>query len=197
MAQRYGLLQLMILAPCWSSYWQVCSKSNVLARASLSVCAQVAGPLTGLTMLKNRVPLSLGLILLVCLICGGLTYSRYIDWPSFGAKGSVRFYIPDQFPISDTHHYTYSNFMDTWELYRFTTTPEAISYLATELNLASPATVHEFPLIISRPPPYWWHPELLPDAQLYRSAHRASDGHLYDLLYSPDSGIAFLVRFDG
>jgi hypothetical protein len=87
--------------------------------------------------------------------------------------------------------------MDTWELYRFTTTPDAISHLASELNLTAPAAVHEFPMIVSRPPPYWWHPELLADAQLYRGAVRAPDGHLYDLLYSPDTGTAYLVRYDG
>ena len=148
-------------------------------------------------MKKNRLGLAVGVIVMACALCAGAGYSRYVDWPSFGANAEVRLYIPDRYPISDTHQYTYSNFMDTWELYRFTTTPDAIVYLADELKLASPATVHEFPLIISRPPPYWWHPELLPDAELYRSSVRAPDGHLYDLLYAQDSGVAYLIRFDG
>jgi hypothetical protein len=87
--------------------------------------------------------------------------------------------------------------MDTWELYRFTSTPEAGAYLADTLNLSSAVTVHEFPLIISRPPPYWRRPEALQEAQLYRSEQRAPDGRRYDLLYSAGSGVAYLVRFDG
>jgi hypothetical protein len=87
--------------------------------------------------------------------------------------------------------------MDTWELYRFTTTPEAIAHLANSLNLSAPTTVHEFDMIISRPPPYWWHPESLEEGQLYRSEQRAPDGHMYDLLYSVDLGIAYFIRFDG
>jgi hypothetical protein len=109
----------------------------------------------------------------------------------------VRAYLPDQYPVSDAHHYTYRNFMDTWELYRFSASPEAISFLAGELNLEEPVPVQKFPLIVSRPPPYWWHPELLPEADLYRSQQRSPDGHNYDLLYSAGEGIAYLIRFDG
>lgn len=130
-------------------------------------------------------------------LCGAAIYSRHVDWPSLGGSSRVRAYIPGPYPIGDAHHYTYRNFMDTWELYRFTTTPEAIAYLADELNLSAPATVRRFPLIISRPPPYWCHPERLPEAELYRSEDRAPAGRLYDLLFSRDSGIAYLIRFDG
>jgi hypothetical protein len=148
-------------------------------------------------MLKSRLLLAIAGILMTCVICAAVAYSRYVDWPSFGAGAQLRAYIPASYPLSDTHQYTYNNFMDNWELFRFTTTPEAISHLAGALSLAAPATVHEFPLIVSRPPPYWWHPELLENALLYRSSVRAPDGHLYDLLYSPDTGIAYLVRYDG
>jgi hypothetical protein len=146
---------------------------------------------------KNRLPFMIGLIILACVLCPALGYSRYVDWPSFGAASQVRRYIPEPYPLSATYHYTYANFMDTWELYRFTTTPDGIAYLSDKLNLGAPATVHNFPLIVSRPPPYWWHPELLADAELFRSDGRAPDGRLYDLLYSPASGIAYLIRFDG
>jgi hypothetical protein len=87
--------------------------------------------------------------------------------------------------------------MDTWELYTFTTSPEAVAFLATTLNLGSPAPVQEFPMIISRPPPYWWHPEVLSQAELYGSEDRAPDGHNYQLLFSVETGIAYLIRFDG
>jgi len=133
----------------------------------------------------------LGLIIAFCLFCTAIAYSRYIDWPSLGGKAQVRRIIPKPYPITDAHHYTYRNFMDTWELYRFTTSPETINYLVNALNLSDPKTVYEFPLIVSRPPPYWWHPEVLPQALLYRSEERAPDGHLYDLLYSEDIGIAY------
>jgi hypothetical protein len=115
-------------------------------------------------------------------------YSRYIDWPSIGGSAQVRGIIPQPYPITNAHHYTYRNFLDTWELYRFTTSPETIAYLGNTLNLSDPKTVHEFPMIVSRPPPYWWHPELLTEALLYRSDERAPYGHLYDLLYSEDIG---------
>jgi hypothetical protein len=87
--------------------------------------------------------------------------------------------------------------MDTWELYRFTTTPEAVAFLATELSLESKGTVNNFPLIISKPPPYWWDPELLDNAELFSAKQRAADGHSYEILYSIDTGIVYLIRFDG
>ena len=148
-------------------------------------------------MQKQRIPLVLGLVLTGCLACSAIAYSRYVDWPSLGGLTEVRAYLPEEYPVHDAYHYTYRNFMDTWELYRFTTTPEAIEYLVDALNLSAPATVYEFNLIVSRPPPYWWHPESLPEVQLYRSKQRAPDGYLYDLLYSVDLGIAYLIRFDG
>jgi hypothetical protein len=148
-------------------------------------------------MRKPRLFHLLGVVAAGCLACSALAYSRYVDWPSLGGEAQVREYLPERYPLAGTHHYTYSNFMDTWELYRFTTTPEAIAYLADGLGLSAPAPVREFPLIISRPPPYWWHPETLQEAQLYRNGQRAPDGHMYDLLYSADSGVAYLIRFDG
>ncbi len=134
---------------------------------------------------------------LIPLACAGLAYARFIDWPSTGGTGQVRAYLPERFLAQDAHHYRYRNFMDTWELYRFRTTPEAIDYLAASLKLEPAGQVSNFPLIVSRPPPYWWHPEALPEATLYSSAERAPDGHLYDLLYAEESGIAYLIRFDG
>jgi hypothetical protein len=148
-------------------------------------------------MRKPEISALLGLLLAGCLFCSASAYLKYIDWPSLGGDSQVRRYIPSEYPIQDAHHYTYRNFMDTWELYRFTTTPEAIAHLANSLNLSAPTTVHEFDLIVSRPPPYWWHPESLDEGQLYRSEQRAPDGHLYDLLYSVDLGIAYFIRFDG
>lgn len=147
--------------------------------------------------MKQRISLAFALILTGCLACSALAYSRHVDWPSLGGLSEVRAYLPEEYPVQDAYHYTYRNFMDTWELYRFTTTPQAIEYLANALNLSAPATVYEFDMIISRPPPYWWHPESLPQAQLYRSEQRAPDGHAYDLLYSAAQGIAYLIRFDG
>jgi hypothetical protein len=148
-------------------------------------------------MTKGRILPVVGIVVVSCGLCAAAMYSRYIDWPSFGADSPVRAYIPEPYPISETYHYTYRNFMDTWELYRFSTTPEAIAFLADDLRLADPVTVFDFPLIVSRPPPYWWHPELIPEAELYRSLARAPDGHLYDLLYAQETGVAYLIRFDG
>lgn len=34
-------------------------------------------------------------------------------------------------------------------------------------------------------------------AELYRSRERAPDGHLLDLLYSTESRLAYMIRFDG
>ena len=139
----------------------------------------------------------IGLGLFVCVGCGLAAYSRYIDFPSFDGSSEIRTYLPETYPITDAHHYSFNNFMDNWELYRFSTTPEAIIFLASELHLESQGVVHEFPLIISKPPPYWWNPELLKEAELFRSSQRAPDGHTYDLLYSSASGIAYMIRFDG
>ena len=139
----------------------------------------------------------LGLTLLFCMFCSAIAYSRYIDWPSLGGRAQVRRIIPQPYPITNAHHYTYRNFMDTWELYRFRINPETIVYLVDAFNLSNPKTVFEFPMIVSRPPPYWWHPEVLPEAQLYGSNRRAPDGRLYELLYSEDTGITYLIRFDG
>jgi hypothetical protein len=87
--------------------------------------------------------------------------------------------------------------MDTWELYRFSTSSDAVAYLVNKLNLESKGMVHTFDLIISKPPPYWWNPEHLPEAEYYQSRERALDGKLYDLLYSKVDGIVYMIRFDG
>ena len=149
------------------------------------------------TFAGSRALAILGPGLLICLACGLLAYSRYIDFPSFDGSPAIRAYLPDTYSINDAHHYSYNNFMDNWELYRFSTTPEAINFLVSELRLESQGMVHEFPLIISKPPPYWWNPELLKEAELFRSSQRAPDGHTYDLLYSSEAGIAYMIRFDG
>jgi len=148
-------------------------------------------------IMNRRIPYVFGLSLFTCLLCGVLAYSRYIDFPSFDGSSEVRAYLPEKYPITEVHHYTYNNFMDNWELYRFSTTPEAIAFLASRLHLESRGMVYEFPLIISKPPPYWWDPELLKEAELFRSSKRAPDGHNYDLLYSRETGIAYMIRFDG
>ena len=145
----------------------------------------------------RRTQFIIGLSFLICLLCGLVAYSRYIDFPSFDAYSEIRAYLPEPYPLTAAHHYLYNNFMDNWELYRFSTTPEAILFLASELHLESQGMVHEFPLIISKPPPYWWNPELLEEAELFRSGKRAPDGHNYDLLYSTETGIAYMIRFDG
>lgn len=146
---------------------------------------------------SHRVIISISVTIITCMLCGALGYARYVDWPSFDGSKRVREYLPSQYPIQDAHFYQYRNFMDNWDLYRFTTSPAAIEFLAASLHLSLEGVVHEFPLIISRPPPYWWHPELLPEADLYRSSERAPGGHLYDLLYSQETGIAYLIQFDG
>ena len=97
--------------------------------------------------IRNRLIPALGLIILACFFCGVFGYSRYIDFPSFDASTEVRAYLPEEYPVEDAHHYSYHNFMDNWELYRFSTSPEAIAFLASELNLESQGPVHEFPLI--------------------------------------------------
>jgi hypothetical protein len=146
---------------------------------------------------SRRVLISISVSVLACILCGALGYARYVDWPSFDGSQSVREYLPSDYSIQDAHFYRYRNFIDTWDLYRFTTSPEAIKFLTASLHLSPEGVVYEFPLIVSRPPPYWWHPELLAEADLYRSKERAPDGHLYDLLYSQETGVAYMIQFDG
>lgn len=136
-------------------------------------------------------------ILAVCLVCGACVYSRYVDWPATEDADTVRAYLPEPYPVGDAHHYLYRNFMDSWDLYRFETTPEGAAHLAASLNLSSEGMVANFPMILSKPPPYWWDPELLDAAELFRSAGRASDGRIYELLYSAEGGTAYMIRFDG
>ncbi len=147
--------------------------------------------------MKRRLLRALGGTVLAVLLLGGVGYSRYIDWPAFDDSALIRVYIPDEYPLDDAHHYTLRGFMDTWDLYRFSTSPEAILFLVAELKLESTGTVREFDLIISKPPAYWWDPELLREAEYYQSYERAADGRLYDLLYSREEGIAYMIRFDG
>lgn len=145
----------------------------------------------------RRVLVCLSVSIIACILCSALGYARYVDWPSFDGSRHVREYLPNQYPVQDAHFTRYRNFMDSWDLYRFKTSPEAIAFLAASLHLSRAGVVNEFPLIVSRPPPYWWHPELLSEADLYRSRDRAPDGHLYDLLYSQDTGVAYMIQFDG
>ena len=110
----------------------------------------------------------------------------------------MRVYHPEAYPVKHAHHYTYGGFMDTWELYRFSTSPEGVEYLAASLNLSL------------------WRPSLnfhsssrgrhltggIPRSCLRRPSTvapkgRQTDGHHYDLLYSAESGTAYLIRFDG
>src|ERR1051326_8582761 len=93
------------------------------------------------TFAGSRVLSIFGLSLLICLLCGLTAYSRYIDFPSFDASSEIRAYLPEPYPLTDAHHYSYNNFMDNWELYRFSTTPEAIKFLASELHLQSQGMV--------------------------------------------------------
>jgi hypothetical protein len=109
----------------------------------------------------------------------------------------IREILPDEYIVSDVYHYEYRSFMDTWDLYRFSTTPAAIDFLKSKLNLEFQGIVHNYPLIISKPPAYWWDPEQEVEAELYQSSQRAADERLYELLYSQSSGIAYLIRFDG
>jgi hypothetical protein len=146
---------------------------------------------------SRRVMVFMSVSIIACLLCGALGYARYVDWPSFDGSQHVREYLPSQYPLQDAHFYRFRNFMDSWDLYRFTTSPESIEFLAASLHLSREGVVYEFPLIVSRPPPYWWHPELLSEADLYRSRGRAPDGHLYDLLYSQETGVAYMIQFDG
>lgn len=81
------------------------------------------------------------------------TYSRYVDWPALDGRRAARSHIPAMYAVSDAYHYTYHNFINTWELCRLTTTSDAMRHVADALALGSPSIVHEFPLIISRPPP--------------------------------------------
>jgi hypothetical protein len=138
-----------------------------------------------------------GLLAVVCIIVGAFAYSLYIDFPSIDGPSEVRAYLPEEYSIKEAHYYQLRGFMDTWDLYRFTTSREAIDYLIVELKLESKGIVQNYPLIISKPPPYWWNPEDLPEAELFQSRERAPDGRLYDLLYSEDEGIVYMIRFDG
>jgi hypothetical protein len=147
--------------------------------------------------MSRRMVVSFSISVIACILCGTLGYARYVDWPSFDESAHVREYLPIPYPIQDAHFYQYRNFMDTWEVYRFTTSPEAIDFLVTSLHLSLAGVVYEFPLIVSRPPPYWWHPELLREANLYRNRERAPNGHAYELLYSQETGVAYLIQFDG
>lgn len=133
---------------------------------------------------------------LLCLLMAAFAYSRYVDWPSFGDTDELRIYLPDEYQLDDPRYYQLRNFMDTWELFKFNTSPSAMEFLIDELNLESQGFVYNFPLIISRPPPYWWHPERLDEAELFQSSERAADGRHYELLYAEASGIVFMIRFD-
>jgi hypothetical protein len=124
-------------------------------------------------------------------------YSRYYDWPSFNGAAHVREYVPASYPVANAHYYQYDNIVDTWELYRFNTSPEAVAKLAENLRLSSQGTVSNFALIVSRPPPNWWHPEQLASAELFAALERGPDGMNYELLYAADTGTVYMIRFDG
>ena len=113
------------------------------------------------------------------LAAGAIAYSLYIDFPSLDGPGEVRIFLPEEYSIEDVHYYKLRGFMDTWDLYRFTTSPEAIDYLIVKLMLESKGIGNNYPLIISKPPPYWWGPELLEEVELFQSAERALDDRLY------------------
>jgi hypothetical protein len=147
--------------------------------------------------LKRKILRIGGILVMVCILAGTFAYSLYIDFPSIDGPDEVRMYLPEKYSIKEAHYYQLRGFMDTWDLYRFTTSPEAIDYLIVLLKLESKGIVQNYPLIISKPPPYWWDPELLEEAELFQSTERALDDRLYELLYSRKTSIAYLIRFDG
>jgi hypothetical protein len=57
--------------------------------------------------------------------------------------------------------------------------------------------VQNYPLIISKPPPYWWYSEKPGEAELFQSSKSVFNGRNDELLYSGKSGIVYLIRFDG
>ena len=148
-------------------------------------------------MIVGRKSRSAGLVLLFISTCAVLFYFRHIDWPSLGGENAVREYLPDSYPLSHAHHYTLRNFMDSWELYRFSTSHAGVEFLAGLLNLEPVGEVQNHPLIVSTPPPYWWQPEQLDNAMLFSGTSRAGDGFLYEMLYADTEKLVYLIRFDG
>ena len=124
-------------------------------------------------------------------------YSRYYDWLSFNDDAHVREYVPANYPVADAHYYRFRNMVDTWELYRFNTSADAVAKLAKRLRLSSQGKVRNFALIITQPPPHWWHPEQLASAELFAARQRGPDGKNYEMLYAADTGTVYLMRFEG
>lgn len=124
-------------------------------------------------------------------------YARYHGWLSFNDVAHVREYVPANYPVADAHYYRFRNMVYTWELYRFNTSVEAVAKLAERLQLSSQGKVSNFSLIITQPPPYWWHPEALASAELFAARQGGPDGKGYEMLYAEDTGTVYLMRFEG
>lgn len=126
-----------------------------------------------------------------------LDYSRYYDWPSFNDAAQVREYLPASYPVADAHYYQLRNMVETWELYRFNTSADAVAKLTKRLRLSSQGTVKNFAMIVTQPRPHWWHPEQLASAELFAALERGPDGRNYELLYAADTGTVYMIRFEG
>ena len=132
-----------------------------------------------------------GLVLMVVVV--GIWYLRYIDFPSFDGETQLREIAEYRHEARSVHYFRSRNFMDTWHLLRAEIAPEQIEHYVPDLGLEQRGEVEHFDLIISRPPPYWWHPERLPRAVLYEGS--VPDGRSLTLRYAEESSTAYFLVY--
>ncbi len=120
-------------------------------------------------------------------------YMRHIDFPATDGMNELRQIAGYEFEARRAYYYRSRNFMDTWHLLRAEIPPTDLERYVAELALQEAGAVEYFDLIISRPPPYWWHPERIPSATLYEGWLR--NERSITLMYSADAETAYLLLY--
>ncbi len=123
----------------------------------------------------------------------GVLYLRHIDWPPSDGGEELEALAGESLPARNVYFYRSRNFMDTWDLYRFEIATRSVETFATDRRLELHGQVEYFPLIVSRPPPFWWHPERLAQADLWEGTDQR--GRTYSMMHDRQTLTTYLLTY--
>jgi hypothetical protein len=131
----------------------------------------------------------------------GIMYARFRDFPAFNHKPPpIVQETLNQAKITATDSYTYtiSNFLDSEYIWQASLSDRDFSRLKSELGV-KPIKLpqNQLPQKFIRQSPYWWHPNISPQTQVYATSQfpfqdRGQDGVHIFLIWNRDRQIIHL-----
>ncbi len=142
---------------------------------------------------RSRVLRNVAAAVTFAAMIGGALYLRHIDWPPNDGSDELAALAGEDLRARNVYFYRSRNFMDTWDLYRFEVSTLSLEEFAARRNLELRGQVEHFPLIVSRPPPFWWRPERLPQASLWEGTD--ASGRSYSMMHDSRSLTTYLLTY--